>query len=85
MKESSKTNWERIDALTDENIDTSDIPPLTDSFFDKAILRVPHELVSMNPRLDPEIVAWFKAEGGDWEQRMNAALRLYALSHKTYR
>jgi len=27
-----KTNLERIDAMTDDMIDTSDIPPLTDVF-----------------------------------------------------
>jgi hypothetical protein len=29
----SKTNLDRFDALTDETIDTSDIPLLTDKFF----------------------------------------------------
>ncbi len=32
MNDSSKTDWARIDAMTDEEIDTSDIPPL-DEFF----------------------------------------------------
>lgn len=27
-----KTDWARIDAMSDEDIDTSDIPPLTDEF-----------------------------------------------------
>ncbi len=36
LSNSSKTNWERIDALTDDEIDVSDLPPLTDEFFAKA-------------------------------------------------
>jgi hypothetical protein len=41
MSNPSKTDWDRIDAMTDEDIDTSDIPPLTDDFFAKAKLRSP--------------------------------------------
>ena len=37
----SESDWERIDAMTDEEIDTSDIPPLNDDFFAKAQLRLP--------------------------------------------
>ena len=28
----SQTDWARIDAMSDENIDTSDIPPLSSDF-----------------------------------------------------
>ena len=41
MSESSRTDWDRIDRLTDEEIDTSDIPPLSQEFFDNAIWREP--------------------------------------------
>jgi hypothetical protein len=41
MNSTSRTDWARIDAMTDEDIDTSDIPPLTDEFFSKAKLRMP--------------------------------------------
>ncbi|MGI4792199.1 MAG: hypothetical protein ACRYFS_25525 [Janthinobacterium lividum] len=43
MKE---TNWERLDALTDEEIDTSDSPPLSDEFFAKAKWLQPGESVT---------------------------------------
>ena len=32
VSNTSKTDWSRIDAMTDDEIDTSDIPPLTDEF-----------------------------------------------------
>jgi hypothetical protein len=41
MSNTSKTDWTRIDAMTDDDIDTSDCPPLTDEFFAKAQLRSP--------------------------------------------
>jgi len=36
MNNTSKTNWEKVDALTEKEIDTSDIPPLTEEFFNKS-------------------------------------------------
>jgi hypothetical protein len=33
MNNTSKTDWEKIDALTEAEINTSDIPPLTEEFF----------------------------------------------------
>jgi hypothetical protein len=41
MNNTSRTNWAKIDAMTDDDIDTSDIPPLTDKFFSQAKLRMP--------------------------------------------
>jgi hypothetical protein len=40
-KLTSKTDWARVSALTDSEIDTCEIPPLGDSFFSRAQLRVP--------------------------------------------
>ena len=36
-KNTSLTGLERVDALTDDEIDTSDIPPLDDDFFANAV------------------------------------------------
>jgi hypothetical protein len=33
MSNTSRTNWAKIDAMTDDDIYTSDILPLTDEFF----------------------------------------------------
>lgn len=41
MNNTSKTDWARVDAMTEEDIDTSDIPPLSDEFFATATLRLP--------------------------------------------
>jgi hypothetical protein len=34
LKKKSETDWDRVDRMTDDEIDTSDIPPLTDAFFE---------------------------------------------------
>jgi hypothetical protein len=41
LKRKSKTDWARIDQMSDEDIDTSDIPPLDDAFFERAIKILP--------------------------------------------
>lgn len=46
MNNSSKTDWSRIDAMRDEDIDTSDIPPLDEDFFAQAELRMPAANIS---------------------------------------
>lgn len=43
---SSKTNWERFDAMADEDIDTSDSPALTKAFFAKAQWLMPGQSTS---------------------------------------
>ncbi|MGB5972788.1 MAG: hypothetical protein WBG38_05690 [Nodosilinea sp.] len=41
MSNTSKTDWARIDAITDDDIDTLFIPLLDEAFFAKAKLRMP--------------------------------------------
>lgn len=82
MNNSSETNWEMIEAMTDETTDRSELPPLDDSFFDRATWRMPKERVTVTVEMDPTLLAWFQALGKDYEQRMIAALRIYAEAHK---
>lgn len=45
LKKPSQTDWNRIDQMTDEDIDTSDIPPLDDAFFAQAKWRLPRSYI----------------------------------------
>lgn len=65
-------------------IDTSDIPPLTESFFKEATLRKPRHPITVTLSIDPDVLAWFKAQGSEYEQCINAALRIYVEAHKAY-
>jgi len=73
----SKTDWAGLDAMTDEDIDTSDIPPLDEEFFANAELRMPKAKSQISMRVDSDVLAWFKEQGTDYQARMNAVLRLY--------
>ena len=41
LKKKSETDWARVDRMTDDEIDTSDIPPLDDAFFERATKVLP--------------------------------------------
>jgi uncharacterized protein (DUF4415 family) len=82
MSNTSKTDWARIDAMSDDDIDTSDSPPLTDEFFSKAKLRIPSALATVAIRIDSETLAWFQSKGEEAEQHMAAALQIYAAAQK---
>jgi uncharacterized protein (DUF4415 family) len=73
----SLTDWERVDALTDDEIDTSDIPPLDEDFFASAELRMPEPEQSITIRVDRDVLEWFKSQGKGYQTRMNAVLRMY--------
>lgn len=83
MNNTSRTDWARIDAMSDDEIDTSDIPPLTDEFFSNAKLRMPTSTLStVAIRVDAETLSWFQSKGEAAEQHMAAALKIYAEVHK---
>lgn len=82
MNNISETNWKMIDSLTDEDIDRSEVPPLDENFFAKAKWRMPEKSVAITIHIAPDLLAWFKAQGNEYEQRMLAALRIYAQAHQ---
>ncbi len=41
LKKPSETNWARVEAMTDEEIDTSETPPLDETFFANAKMYLP--------------------------------------------
>jgi uncharacterized protein (DUF4415 family) len=73
----SRTNWEALEAMTDEEIDYSDVPPLTDEFFERATLRVPAAQAHNLVQLDPDVIAWFQSQGAEYKTLINAVLRRY--------
>ena len=81
LRNSSETNWERIDQMSDEDVDTSDIPPLDESFFSNAKLRVPEGKVPVLINVDSDVMEWFKSQG-QYRELINSALRIFAETHK---
>lgn len=72
-----------IAAIPDNEIDTSDIPEMDESFFAAARLVMPNasgkKAVSL--RIDTDVLEWFKVQGSGHLSRMNGVLRAYMLAH----
>jgi len=77
LQKSSRSDWARVDALKDEDIDFSDIPELGEAFFQNANIRLPERKVPVCIRLDREVVDWFKARGKKYQSRINAVLKAF--------
>ena len=85
MNKPTKTNLEHFDALTDDMIDTSEIPPLTEEFFTTAQWRMPKPKVKVVVEVEPEVLEWFKAQGENYQRSLAAALRIYAQAHQAFK
>lgn len=81
LKKHSKTDWNRIDAMKDKDIDYSDIPELGDDFFKNAIV-IPHNKVAVTIRVDKDVIDWFRSSGPKYQTRINALLRSYMKAKK---
>jgi len=83
MKSKSQTDWERLDAMADVDLDLdlSDCPEITPQMFGKAVVRrglkPVQNLAQVTLRLDGDVLNWFKAQGRGYETQINALLRAY--------
>lgn len=83
LNSTSRTNWAALESRSEENIDYSDIPPLTDEFFERATLRIPANKAQDLVQLDPDVKQWFQAQGEQYKTLINNVLRQYIESNKT--
>ena len=84
----SQTDWARLDAMPDEDIDLSEVPEVTEEQMARAVLRVGGVPVTRSKRrvnmfLDAFIIEYFKAKAGErgYQTLMNDALAEYIRSH----
>jgi uncharacterized protein (DUF4415 family) len=78
----SQTDGKRLDAMTDEEIDYSDIPPLTEEFFNNATLRIPAVQARNLIQLDADVMAWFREQDAEYRSTINSILRRYIESRR---
>ena len=83
LNSTSRTNWAALEAMSDDDIDYSDIPPLTDEFFERAILRIPVDQAQSLVQLDPDVKQWFQNQGDQYKTLINSVLRQYIENSKT--
>jgi uncharacterized protein (DUF4415 family) len=76
-----KTDWARVDALTDEDIakavaNDPDAAPIDIDWSD-AVLVIPTRKKAISIRVDEDVLDFFKKEGDGYQRRINAVLRSY--------
>jgi uncharacterized protein (DUF4415 family) len=77
-----KTDWARLDAMTDEEIEASiandpDWEEFKDIDWSKAVLVIPPKKKAISIRVDEDVLDYFKTEGAGYQRRINAVLRSY--------
>ena len=77
MTEERKKNLERLAALPDSEIDTSDIPEWTEEQWKTAVRGGLYRPVKrqITARVDADVLAWLKSQGKGYQSRINAILR----------
>ena len=71
-------------ALSDDEIDTSDIPELGKAFWEDARVVMPEDRhkTQITAKFDTDVVRWFKKQGRGYQARMNAVLRAFYDAHR---
>ena len=79
---SSRTDWERVRAMTDAEIQITPEHPETDvrhivrGIVRRGLQPVPSK-TSISLRIDADVLEWFKAQGSGYQTRINAVLRAF--------
>ncbi|WCJ61695.1 BrnA antitoxin family protein [Agrobacterium tumefaciens] len=86
-KGEDRTDWARVDATTDEDIDRAtrndpDWAGFEDIDWSKAQVVFPTAKTSISIRVDQDVVDFFKSTGKGYQTRMNAVLRHYVHEQK---
>ena len=76
-----KTDWARVDKLTDEDIaravaNDPDAAPIDIDWSD-AVLVIPARKKAISIRVDEDVLDFFKKAGNGYQRRINAVLRSY--------
>jgi len=61
--------------MTDEAIDYSEIPPLTETFFEKTTLRIPANQACSLIQLEAEVAKWYRSQETDDKTLIHSVLR----------
>lgn len=82
-----KTDWARVNALSDEDIlaamrDDPDWAEFMDVDWSKAVVVYPAAKKAVSIRLDEDVIDFFKQGGPGYQTRMNAVLRHFMTEQK---
>ena len=73
----AKSDWDRLNRMSDDEIDYSDIPPLGEKFFERAHPYLPRRQHADYVELEHDVAAWFQQRGDNYPHLINIVLRKY--------
>jgi uncharacterized protein (DUF4415 family) len=80
----SRTDWGRVRAMTDDEIEAAavsdpDASSLDEAFWQEARVVFPRPVRKKHTglRIDEDVLAWFRAQGPGYQTRINTVLRAY--------
>jgi len=87
ISKQSETDWKRVDAMTNEDIDLSETPEVPPEMFARAVVRrglkpVPRK-TQLTLRVDSDVLEWYKNQGAGYQTKINALLRAYMEAHQS--
>lgn len=87
ISKKSQTDWKRIDAMTDEDIDLEETPEIPAEMFARSIVRRGLKPVSrktqLTLRIDSDVLEFYKKQGAGYQTKINALLRAYMEAHQS--
>jgi len=86
ISSNSQTDWPRLDAMTDTDIDLSDCPEVTPEMFALGVVRrslsAEKNKAQVTLRIDRDVLEWFKSHEQDYQTQINTLLRDYMEAHR---
>jgi uncharacterized protein (DUF4415 family) len=87
LTDGQQAELKALAAMPDDQIDQSEIPPLTDEFWKTATRNPYYKPIKQatTVRVDADVLLWLKAQGKGYQTRINAILRdamMRDLGHK---
>ena len=80
-KEFIKSDLKKLDAMSDEDIDYSEIPEFDDEFLRTVDMKISPGKKPIALRLDEDVLDWMKSQGKGYQSRINSILRAYYEAH----
>ncbi len=77
LSQAQRAELAALSALPDSQIDTSEIPPLSEAFWQQAIRNPFYKPIkqSTTVRVDADVLMWLKSKGKGYHTRINTILR----------
>ena len=87
ISKQSETDWKRVEAMTNEQIDLTETPEVSAEMFARAIVRRGLKIIprktQLTLRVDSDVLEWYKKQGAGYQTKINALLRAYMEAHQS--